>query len=108
MPKPLPTNKAAFMLVARRIAENKENFSQFQLCIMTQALDRWAKVLGLYDVPLTSPHILYKRKPRHNGSEDEPEGEEVDSSPYTPKMTMEEAFKAVIGGSNAPTDQDSK
>lgn len=103
MPKPLPTNKAAFMLVCRRLAENKENFNQSQLCLMLQAQDRWAEVLGFYHVPLTPPMTPYDRNSAgKNGKEPEPEPE----NPYTPKMTIEQAFSQ-IGGENA-ADQSSK
>lgn len=102
MPKPLPTDKAAFKLVARRLAENKEGFNQSQLCIMTQNLDRWAKVLGLYDISLTPPSVYQSPNPSGKAKEPEPEPE----SPYVPKMTIEQAFSQ-IGGGNA-ADQGSK
>ena len=104
MPKPLPTDKAAFKLVCRRLAENKENFNQSQLCIMTQALDRWAEILGFYHVPLTPPMTPYDRNPAgKNGREPEPEPE----NPYIPKLSTAEAF-GLIGGDNAATNQGSK
>jgi hypothetical protein len=94
MPKPLPTDKAAFKLVARRLAENKDSFNQSQLCLMLQSMDRWAEVLGLYHVPLTPPMTPYDRNPSGKAKEEEP------TNPYIPKKSFEEAFRS-IGGDNA-------
>ena len=104
MPKPLPTDKAAFKLVARRLAENKENFNQSQLCIMTQALDRWAEIIGLYHVPLTPPMTPYDRNPAGSNGRKEPEPE---ANPYIPKMSFEEAFRNIGGDNATATNQSS-
>lgn len=106
MPKSLPTDKAALKLILRRIAENKEGFNQSQLCLMLQATDRWAKVIGLYDdVPLTSPTTPYTRNPigLSGSKEEEPE------NPYTPTTSVEDVFRKIIpGGDNATaTDKSS-
>lgn len=105
MPKSLPTDKAALKLILRRIAENKEGFNSSQLCIMAQMADRWAKVIGLYDVPLTAPIPPYIRNPRgiqgSDKEEDEPE------NPYTPTMSFVDAFKQIGGDNATATDQSS-
>ncbi len=96
MPKALPTDKAAFKLVLRKITENKAKYNQSQLCIMLQAADRWAKVIKYYKVDLTPPTILYNRNPLGKNGKEEDESE----TPYAPKMTVEEAF-GQIGGNDA-------
>lgn len=104
MPKSLPTDKAAWLLVARRIAENKEGFNQSQLCLMLQAHDRWAEVRGFYHVPLTPPMTPYDRNPSGVRSK-EPEPE---ANPYTPKMTLEDAFRTIGGDNATATDKSSQ
>jgi hypothetical protein len=96
MPKPLPTDKAAFKLVLRRLAENKENHNQSQLCIELQAADRWAEVLSLYHVPLTPPLTPYDRTPAVGWAK----AKEEPVNPYTPTGSVEEMFTK-IGGDNA-------
>ncbi len=105
MPKARATNKKAVMELARRIAENREGHNSAQLQAMLAALDRLGVMTGAYGVDIVPLRMRYDKPPVEPAGE---EPEEPDTSPYTPKMTLEQAF-GQIGGDNATaTNQGSK